>query len=146
MAQNVVLSQASPRKAWALVKLYTAMKDLPEIIPLVALLGGTVVLAGTMTYRQYFTLAGDQFYTPELRSDMEKQVHYSNHHQDIKPSVLWQVAQWRKDKHDNTADTGIWPFHNKIWNFDHTPAHVANAKVASDLPYDQRGSVFPQEY
>lgn len=146
MPPAVALAEASGRKAWTIMKLYAAVKDLPEVIPLMALLGGTVVLAGTMTYRQYFTLAGDQFYTPELRRDLEKQVHYSNHHQDIKPSVLWQIAQWRKNRSNNTADVGIWPFSNKVFNFDHTPAHVANALVRSDLPVDQRGSVYPQEY
>lgn len=146
MSAAIAIGPGAGRRIWTLTKLYAAVRDLPEVAGLFGLVGATLTVGAVMGYRQYFTLAGDQFPSPELRHDMEKQIHYSEYHQDLKPSILWKVAQWRRDPKDGTIDVGVWPFHNKSWKYDHVPPHAAAAQMPTDRPAEQRGSPYPTEY
>lgn len=125
---------AQARKAWGVVRVYTALRDLPELIPLAVLLAGGVGMAGYTLKRMYFGIEGGAIPTREMRADMERQISYGQDH--MKPSFFWHVAQMRKDPKDGDIDVGVYPFHNKAYKHDHVqPLHpMARPGVPAEGP------------
>jgi len=121
-ATSIATAVPSAKKTWTMFKLYSALRDLPELVPLFALLGGAVGMAGYTLNRVYFSTAGEAFPEKHMRQDMEKQISYGQEF--IPPSIFWRVAQWRRDKNTQTIDVGVWPFENRSWvNSHEIPTH-----------------------
>ncbi|KAF5831670.1 hypothetical protein DUNSADRAFT_12750 [Dunaliella salina] len=125
-------------QVWTGAKLYFAIRDLPEVIPLIVLLSGVMGLAGYTFGREYFTIANSQFPSKEMRKDMEKQISYGQEH--IKPHILQYVAKWKRDEKLG-MDIAVWPFSNRITRMsDEIPTHKRQVK---GLPAE---GPFPTEY
>ncbi|KAJ9516988.1 hypothetical protein QJQ45_027374 [Haematococcus lacustris] len=98
------------QQAWTAAKVYAAVKDLPEVIPLFMAVGAAVGLAVYTTNRVYFSTAGEVFPDKEMRGNMEKQISYGQ--ESIPRSPMWHIAQWKKDSQGG-ADIAVWPFTNR---------------------------------
>lgn len=98
------------------MKLFSALRDMPEVAALVVLVGATMGHAAYIARRNYLGLPGEAFASKDMRHDMEKQISYGQEH--IQPALLWHVAQWRRQQ-DGSLDVGIWPFHNRSYSHSH---------------------------
>lgn len=129
---------AARQKAWTAAKVYAAVKDLPEVIPLFVAVGAAVGLAAYTTNRVYFSTAGEAFPSKEMRGDMEKQINYGQ--ESIPRSPMWHIAQWKKDSQGG-ADIAVWPFSNRVYPGEYeAPTHSAPHKSV------QTASTSPTEY
>jgi len=104
------------RKAWTTAKVYAALRDLPEVLPLFFLVGGVFGLAGYTCRRVYFSVSGEQFVRKDMRNDYEKQISYGQDHR--KPSILESVSEWKRDS-DGYIDVAVWPFSNATYKGGH---------------------------
>jgi len=120
------------RKIARVASWYAYLKDLPEVIPLVVLVGGVAAMAAYTFGRSYLGVNGGAVPSKDARADMEKQFSYGQEY--LKPSVFWHVAQLRRTS-DGTIDVGIAPFHNKVYKHDHTQVfHTGMKGVPAEGP------------
>ncbi|PNW79610.1 hypothetical protein CHLRE_08g359950v5 [Chlamydomonas reinhardtii] len=103
----------SPRRAWALSKLWMALRDFPEVGALVVLVGGAYVGALHTLHRIYFTPAGESFPSAKVRRDPELQVAYGSVLRE--PSWWYRIARWNSDERGYRV--GI--FDNRGFPFEH---------------------------
>lgn len=126
---------APAARTWHSIKLFAALKDMPETALLAGLVGTVVSLAGYTAYRINFTPAGGSFPSADVRHSIEKQLAVS----EVKDhSVLYTVAEKNSSKEGGyDVSAPMWSNQTRPYEYNlPTPdqAHTGASPAAPTAP------------
>ncbi|GFR45112.1 hypothetical protein Agub_g6490 [Astrephomene gubernaculifera] len=106
-------SPYSGRRLWTMAKMWTALRDIPEVAVLAGLAAGAIAMGLYTFHRENFTVSGEAFPSVEVRRDPDKQFAMVEAYR--RPSFFYRIAQIKSD--DKGYNMGV--FDNRTRPFEY---------------------------